>query len=250
MPNLLRLNVARSTYAEVVQKCVAWARRGESHCLTFAAVHMVMEAHDKPEYRAKLNSLDMVNPDGMPVVWALRMLGSKGATRVYGPDATVCLLKAAQESGIPVGFYGGSESTLAKLVERVNETYPGIHIAYAFSPPFRKLTAEEDAAVVRDINESGARFIFVGLGCPKQEEWMIDHRARIPAVLLAVGAAFDFLAGTKPQAPRWMMRTGLEWVFRLASEPRRLFMRYLKHNPRFIALVLRQWMSGSEANAS
>jgi N-acetylglucosaminyldiphosphoundecaprenol N-acetyl-beta-D-mannosaminyltransferase len=249
MPDILRLNVARSTYDEVVQKCVSWARKGESHCLTFAAVHMVMEAHDKPDYRAKLNSLDMVNPDGMPVVWALRVLGYKGATRVYGPDATVCLLKAAQKSGIPVAFYGGSETTLARLVEQVNKQYPGIQIVYALSPPFRKLTAEEDTEIVKQINQSGARFVFVGLGCPKQEEWMIDHRDRIPAVLLAVGAAFDFLAGTKPQAPRWMMRTGLEWVFRLACEPRRLAGRYFKHNPRFVALVLRQWMSRNLAGA-
>jgi N-acetylglucosaminyldiphosphoundecaprenol N-acetyl-beta-D-mannosaminyltransferase len=242
MPDLLRLQVACSTYDQVVENCVAWARKNQSHCLTFSAVHMVMEAHDKPDYCAKLNSLDMVNPDGMPVVWALRMLGYRGATRVYGPDATVCLLRAAAKEGIPVGFYGGTESTLQRLVEQVKQSYPGIQIAYAFSPPFRKLTLEEDAAVVNEINASGARFIFVGLGCPKQEEWMIEHRARVPAVLLAVGAAFDFLARTKPQAPRWMMRSGLEWVFRLACEPRRLAGRYFKHNPRFIALVLRQWM--------
>jgi N-acetylglucosaminyldiphosphoundecaprenol N-acetyl-beta-D-mannosaminyltransferase len=182
-------------------------------------------------------------------VWALRLLGSKSATRVYGPDATVCLLKAAAKEGIPVGFYGGSETTLNRLVEQVNRQYPGIQIAYAFSPPFRKHTPEEDAAIVNEINASGARFIFVGLGCPKQEEWIIDHRKSVPAVLLAVGAAFDFLAGTKPQAPRWMMRSGLEWVFRLACEPRRLAGRYLKHNPRFIAFVLRQWMTRSMASA-
>ena len=140
MPNLLRLNVACSSYDQVVEKCLTWAHQKESHCLTFSAVHMVMEAHDKPDYRAKLNSLDMVNPDGMPVVWALRMLGYKSATRVYGPDATVCLLKVAAKEGIPVGFYGGSESTLRQLVEHVEKSYPGIHIAYAFSPPFRKLT--------------------------------------------------------------------------------------------------------------
>jgi N-acetylglucosaminyldiphosphoundecaprenol N-acetyl-beta-D-mannosaminyltransferase len=251
MPDILSLHVACSNYQQVVNNCVAWARRQESHCLTFSAVHMVMEAHDKPEYRAKLNSLDMVNPDGMPVVWAMRMLGYRSATRVYGPDATVSLLKAAAHEGIPVGFYGGSNATLARLVEQVSATYPGIQIAYAYSPPFRKLSSHEDAAIVNQINASGARFLFVGLGCPKQEEWMIDHRDRIPAVLLAVGAAFDFLAGTKPQAPRWMMRTGLEWVFRLACEPRRLAGRYFKHNPRFIALVLRQWMTSRRlANAN
>lgn len=250
MAYLLRVNVACSNYREVVDKCLAWANGNESHCLTFSAVHMVMEAHDKPEYRAKLNSLDMVNPDGMPVVWALRLLGNKTATRVYGPDATVRLLQSAARNGIPVGFYGGSEATIERLACQVRNHFPGIRIVYAFSPPFRKLTADEDAAVVEQINASGARFLFVGLGCPKQEEWMIDHRNRIPAVLLAVGAAFDFLAGTKPQAPRWMMRSGLEWVFRLACEPRRLAGRYFKHNPRFIALVFRQWITARLAGAS
>ena len=110
---------------QVVDNCVAWARKQESHCLTFSAVHMVMEAHDKPDYRAKLNTLDMVNPDGMPVVWALRLLGWKSATRVYGPDATVCLLKAAAKEGIPVGFYGGSEATVNRLVEQVNQQVSG-----------------------------------------------------------------------------------------------------------------------------
>src|SRR3974390_2237255 len=136
MPDVLRLNVACSSYDQVVENCVAWARKRESHCLTFSAVHMVMEAHDKPDYRAKLNTLDMVNPDGMPVVWALRLLGSKSATRVYGPYATACLLKAAAKERIPVGFYGGSEATLNRLVEQVRQQYPGIQIAYAVSPPF------------------------------------------------------------------------------------------------------------------
>ncbi len=242
MPEILRLNIATSSYGEVVHKCVEWADDGASHCLTFAAVHMLMEAHDEDGYRAQLNSLDMVNPDGMPVVWAMRMLGHGKASRVYGPDATVYLLKAAQERQIPVGFYGGSESTLELLVRRVRTNYPGIQIPYACAPPFRRLSREEDDAIVDEINASGARFIFVGLGCPKQERWMVEHRERIPAVLLGVGAAFDFLAGTKPQAPRWMMSCGLEWLFRLASEPRRLAGRYIKHNPRFVALIVRQWL--------
>lgn len=250
MPNILGVNIAHSSYDEVVKKCTAWAQAGESHAVFFAAVHMVMEGHDGLEYRRKLNAADMVNPDGMPVVWALRALGMRNANRVYGPDTTEALLRAAQESNIPVGFYGGSEETLALLLAKVEESYPGIRVVFAMSPPFRKLTQEEDESVVEQITESGARFLFVGLGCPKQENWIIDHKDRIPAVMLGVGAAFDFLAGTKPQAPRWMMRNGLEWVFRFASEPRRLAGRYLKHNPRFVALFLRQWMMRGTSNAS
>jgi N-acetylglucosaminyldiphosphoundecaprenol N-acetyl-beta-D-mannosaminyltransferase len=249
MPNILGVNIAHSSYDEVVNKCTAWAKAGESHAVFFAAVHQVMEGHDGVAFRAKLNSADMVNPDGMPVVWALRALGMRNVNRVYGPDATVALLSAAQESDIPIGFYGASEETLALLLAKVEDRYPGIRIVFAMSPPFRTLSEDEDASVVQQISESGARFLFVGLGCPKQENWIIDHKDRIPAVMLGVGAAFDFLAGTKPQAPRWMMRNGLEWVFRFASEPRRLAGRYLRHNPRFVALFLRQWITRDASNA-
>jgi N-acetylglucosaminyldiphosphoundecaprenol N-acetyl-beta-D-mannosaminyltransferase len=242
MPQILRLNIACSSYDEVVRNCIAWAGDGRSHGVAFAPVHVVMEAWDQPEYCAGLNSLDMVNPDGMPVVWALRLLGNKAATRVYGPDATLRLLEAAQQHQIPIGFYGGSETALRLLVQRVQRQFPAIRISYAFSPPFRELSAEEDAEIVRNLNTSGARLVFIGLGCPSQEQWILDHRDRVPAVLLAVGAAFDFLAGTKPQAPRWMMRSGLEWLFRVATEPRRLSGRYLRHNPRFIALFACQWL--------
>jgi N-acetylglucosaminyldiphosphoundecaprenol N-acetyl-beta-D-mannosaminyltransferase len=199
-----------------------------------------MQAYDKPSFRTDMNAADIANPDGMPIVWALRAFGTPEANRVYGPDATLALLGSAQQKGIPIGFYGSNETTLAKLVCEVNGRFPGINIAFRMSPPFHKLTDEEDDVIVRQIKESGMRWLFVGLGCPKQENWVISHRGRIPAVLLAVGAAFDFIAGTKPQAPRWMMRSGLEWAFRLASEPRRLAGRYLKTIPQFMVLITRQ----------
>ena len=243
MSNILGVNIAVSSYDEVVEKCTAWAQIGESHSVFFANVHMLMEAHDKATFRDKINTADMVNPDGMPLVWALRLLGHRDARRVYGPDATEALLRAAERSQIPIGFYGGSDATLARLLCEVEKQYPGIRIVFTMSPPFRSLSAEEDEHIVKQIADSGARWLFVGLGCPKQEAWIISHRDRVPAVMLGVGAAFDFLAGSKPQAPRWMMRNGLEWVFRLLAEPRRLAGRYLKHNPRFVVLFLLQWMS-------
>jgi N-acetylglucosaminyldiphosphoundecaprenol N-acetyl-beta-D-mannosaminyltransferase len=242
MPNLLGVNLAVSSYDEVVTKCVNWAKASEPHAVLFANVHMLMEAHDTAGFRSALNRADMVNPDGMPLVWALRALGHSNARRVYGPDATEALLGAAQSSNIPIGFYGGSEATLTKLVAEVERQYPRIQVVFQMSPPFRPLSKTEDDNIVRQISNSGARWLFVGLGCPKQEAWILDHRDRVPAVMLGVGAAFDFIAGSKPQAPRWMMRNGLEWVFRLVSEPRRLAGRYLKHNPRFVVLFLRQWM--------
>lgn len=243
MPSVLGVNVAASSYAEVVTKCTEWASNNESRTVLFVSMHGIMEAHDNPEFRASMNTADLANPDGMPVVWALRAFGARHAGRVYGPDTTVALLRAAHQSRIPIGFYGGDDATLATLRREVQRQYPGINIAFAMSPPFRKLTAQEDEAIVEEINRSGVRWLFVGLGCPKQENWVFSHKGRIPAVLLAVGAAFDFIAGTKPQAPRWMMRNGLEWAFRLASEPRRLAGRYFKNIPRFMLLVAHQWIT-------
>jgi N-acetylglucosaminyldiphosphoundecaprenol N-acetyl-beta-D-mannosaminyltransferase len=237
MPEVLGVNVSASTYADVVRQCTGWAQKRESRTVLFVGMHGLMEAHDRPGLRDAMNTADLANPDGMPVVWALRSLGLPHASRVYGPDATLELLGAAQESGVPVGFYGGNEATLARLVDEVQRRYPAINIAFQMSPPFRTLTAEEDEAIVREITNSGVRWLFVGLGCPKQEEWVLAHKDRIPAVMLAVGAAFDFLAGTKPQAPRWMMRSGLEWAFRLMTEPRRLAGRYIKNIPRFTVLL-------------
>jgi N-acetylglucosaminyldiphosphoundecaprenol N-acetyl-beta-D-mannosaminyltransferase len=159
------------------------------------------------------------------------------------------LLCAAQESRVPVGFYGGSVATLTMLIDEARRRYPELEIVFTMSPPFRPLDAAEDEELTQRISDSGARMLFVGLGCPKQEHWIMEHRGRIPAVMLGVGAAFDFLAGSKPQAPRWMMRSGLEWAFRLASEPRRLAGRYFKHNPRFVALLLHQLMTGAGSDA-
>jgi N-acetylglucosaminyldiphosphoundecaprenol N-acetyl-beta-D-mannosaminyltransferase len=203
-----------------------------------------MEAFDNPEYRSCLSRADMINPDGVPLVWALKLMGHKNASRVYGPDCTVAMLQKAADSGVPVGFYGGSPEVLDKLQSTVRRDYPTLKIAFAMSPPFRQLSDEEDATIVQQIVKSDTRILFVGLGCPKQEKWIVEHAGRIPAVMYAVGAAFDFIACAKPQAPRWMMHNGLEWIFRFCVEPRRLARRYIKHNPRFVYLFARQMVVG------
>jgi N-acetylglucosaminyldiphosphoundecaprenol N-acetyl-beta-D-mannosaminyltransferase len=247
MREILGVVLSGTSYLNTASRCIEWAKRGESRAIFFANVHVVMEAFDDRAFRAELNRADIVNPDGMPLVWTLRAMGEKHATRVYGPDATQVILAAAEQSCVPVGFYGGSEATLTALVVHVMSTYPNLQIVFKMSPPFRLLDSAEDEVIVQRICESGAKLLFVGLGCPKQEHWVMDHRGRVPAVMLAVGAAFDFLARTKPQAPRWAMRAGLEWVFRLASEPRRLAIRYLKHNPRFVLLFIHQWLTQRRA---
>jgi N-acetylglucosaminyldiphosphoundecaprenol N-acetyl-beta-D-mannosaminyltransferase len=203
-----------------------------------------MEAYDAPAFRSVMNRADLVTPDGMPLVWGLRLLGCGRAERVYGPDLTPIVLREAEAANIAVGFYGASPAVLDRLLLAVRRRFPRLRVAYSFSPPFRGLTDEEDNAIVREINSSGARIIFVGLNTPKQDYWMSTHRDRVSAVMLGVGAAFDFLAGSKRQAPRWMMPLGLEWLFRLATEPRRLWKRYLKHNPRFLFLFGLQLLTG------
>lgn len=241
---ILGTRVDALTYDAAVDAVAQWARQGESRYVCVGNVHMVMEAHDSAEYREVVNQADLVTPDGMPLVWGLRLLGIPAATRVYGPDLTERVCARAENEGIPVGFYGGTPGTLVRLVARLKDRYPHLQIAYRHSPPFRALTTAEVEKEIQDIQDSGVRILFVGLGCPKQERWMAERRGRIPAVMLGVGAAFDFLAGTKPQAPRMLQDAGLEWLFRLASEPRRLWRRYLRHNPRFVALFLAQVLLG------
>ena len=222
---ILGLRVDATTCAETVDVVVRLARAGAGGMICHANVHMLMEAFDDPEFRRLLHGADRVTPDGVPLVWALRLLGVP-ARRVYGPTLTAEVCRRAEELGIPVGFYGGRPAVLDALLERVSRRFPRLEIAFAFSPPFRSLSADEDRQAIEAIEASGARILFVGLGCPKQERWMAAHRAASPCVLLGVGAAFDLLAGAKPQAPGWMQRLGLEWLFRLGVEPRRLWPRY------------------------
>jgi N-acetylglucosaminyldiphosphoundecaprenol N-acetyl-beta-D-mannosaminyltransferase len=227
-------------YDDAVDTIVAWAAGDVARTVGVATVNNVMESYDDDSFRRVMNGCDLVTPDGMPLVWALSLLGVERATRVCGPQLTPLLLARAEERGIAVGFYGGDEHTLEALGRVAAERWPSLRVAYAYSPPFRSLAPEEDAEIVAAILGAGVQLLFVGLGCPKQERWMADHRDRLPLVAIGVGAAFDFLAGSKRQAPRLLQRIGLEWAFRLVSEPRRLWRRYLKQNPRFLALFARQ----------
>ncbi len=248
--SILGMTVHATSYAHASDLTLDWARPTLSRYVCVATVNNVMESYDSAAFRQLTNEADLVTPDGMPLVWGLKLLGYREATRVYGPDLTPIVLQKAMENGIPVGFYGSSQAVLDRLQAVVTQRFPGIQIAYAFSPPFRPLTSEEDEEIVAAINRSGARILFIGLNTPKQDFWMAAHRGRVQAVMMGVGAAFDFLAGTKSQAPRWMMRNGLEWLYRLATEPRRLWKRYLKHNPRFVVLFAMQLMGWRKFPAS
>ena len=179
----------------------------------------------------------LATPDGVPLVWALRALGHRGATRIYGPDLMAAFCERAARRGLPIYLYGGRDAgALALLQGRLRERFPGLNIAGAHSPPFRTLSEQEKAEDAARIDASGAAVVWVGTGQPKQEKWMHEMRPRLAAPLLVgVGAAFDFHAGLVSQAPRWMQRSGLEWAYRLSREPRRLWRRYARYNPRFLA---------------
>jgi N-acetylglucosaminyldiphosphoundecaprenol N-acetyl-beta-D-mannosaminyltransferase len=235
--HLLFNSVSTTSYAAAVNMIAGWSCNSESRYVCIANVHTLMEAWDFADFRSIINNADLVTPDGMPLVWMMRWKGQWEQQRVYGPTLMLHVLETAAQENIPVGFYGGTPDVLESLVKRMQARFGGLNAAFVFSPPFVEMSPEQDAKLVEGINRSGVRILFVGLGCPKQEIWMAKHRGRVNAVMLGVGAGFDFHAGVKRQAPAWMQRIGLEWLFRLLTEPRRLWKRYLVHNPRFVALA-------------
>lgn len=222
-----------------MNRLLGWARARESRYVTICNVHVVVSASQDAVYREIINSSDMATPDGAPVAWMLRRQGFVNQPRISGPDLMWALCERAAQESLPVYCYGSTEATLGLLDTRLREAFPGLRVTME-SPPFRVLSAEEDAAAVERINASGAGIVFVGLGCPKQERWMAEHRGRVNAVMIGVGAAFDFHAGTVARAPAWMRDNGLEWLHRLASEPGRLWKRYLVTNTLFILGAARQ----------
>jgi N-acetylglucosaminyldiphosphoundecaprenol N-acetyl-beta-D-mannosaminyltransferase len=234
------MRVDATTYDDASQRVLRWAREGRSAYVCVATVHMTMEAFDSAAFRQVVNRADLVTPDGRPLVWALRGLGVRGASQVRGTDLTTHVVERAARENVPIGMYGGTPELLEVFGRLLKTRYPNIQVACKIAPPFRPLTPEEDKAVTDEIVASGTRILLVGIGCPKQENWMAEHVGRVPAVLLGVGAAFDFHTGRVRQAPRWMQLAGLEWVFRLLMDPRRLWKRYAKHNPRFVWLFLMQ----------
>ncbi len=238
------VQLAVSDYDEVIEWMEAMIAANAPGYVTAAAVNLVMSAREDPQTRAAVLGATLAVPDGQPLVWALRALGNPRATRVYGPDLMARFCARAAAAGTPMYLYGGrSPSALELLEARLRERFPGLRIVGGFSPPFRELSEAEERDVIEAIDSSGAAVVWVGTGQPKQEKWMLRMRPRLAAPLLVgVGAAFDFHAGLVPQAPAWMQRAGLEWLYRLSREPRRLWRRYARYNPRFIACFARQYV--------
>lgn len=245
--------VSAINLADAVETIEGWIGRGEHRYVCVANVHSVMEAFRDPTLRQVMNGSGLTTPDGMPLVWLLKHAGHHRASRVYGPDLMLDVCQRSLETGWRHYFLGGADGVADAMAARLQARFPGLQVAGTLSPPFRPLSRDEDEELVRTVNRASADIVWVGLGAPKQERWMAEHRAALDApVLVGVGAAFDFHAGTVRQAPAALQRAGLEWAYRLVKEPRRLWRRYLVYNPWFMALVaVRLWRArGHDAPAA
>jgi N-acetylglucosaminyldiphosphoundecaprenol N-acetyl-beta-D-mannosaminyltransferase len=240
--NVLDVPVDAIDWDEALDRIFEWAKARESRVVCICSVHSVVTARQNQAHAQSLRSADMVTPDGAPVAWTVKAKGHPDQKRISGPDLMPKACQRAAETGEKIFLYGGSPTSLALLEDALRQRFPGLDIAGSISPPFRALTDEEDAAIVEEINNSGAGIVWVGLGCPKQEAWMQSHRGRINAVMVGVGAAFDFHAGVIKRAPVWMQRSGLEWVHRMSQDPRRLVKRYLVTNTIFVIATLQDFL--------
>jgi N-acetylglucosaminyldiphosphoundecaprenol N-acetyl-beta-D-mannosaminyltransferase len=239
---VLGVPLALSDYQHTMDWMDAMVASRSKGYVTAAAVHLVMVAQEDGETREAVLGATLAVPDGQPLVWALRALGN-GANRVYGPDLMASYCERSASTGTRMFLYGGrNQGALIQLALNLRQSYPGLKIVGGYSPPYRELSGEEEDWLVGEINRSQADVVWVGTGQPKQEKWMAHMRERLDAPLLVgVGAAFDFHAGLVPQAPEWMQKLGLEWTFRLVQEPRRLWRRYARYNPRFVVGFVRQY---------
>jgi N-acetylglucosaminyldiphosphoundecaprenol N-acetyl-beta-D-mannosaminyltransferase len=237
--DILGVGVNSITLDDAVTTIERWISERTRNYVCIAGVHGVMESRRDQRLRRIHNEAGMVTPDGMPLVWFSRLSGKNRTGRVYGPDLMRKMTAVSSRCGYRQFYYGGAEGVADKLKQVLITAHPELNVAGSFCPPFRELTPEEDWAVVAAINATRPDIIWVGLSTPKQEFWMANHLGHIEApVMVGVGAAFDFLAGTKRQAPLWMQRHGLEWFFRLCSEPRRLWRRYVYIVPGFTILAI------------
>ena len=239
--NICGTEISATSYTEVAGLCNGWIRAkrsgsdAASRIICVTSVHGIVTALEDPELQQILNQADIATPDGMPVVWALRSFGEVEQQRVYGPTLMLHLCRQAAAEGHRIFLYGSTDDTLSALRARLINWFPDIRIVGAWAPPFRALTAIEEQDVRARIRASGADIVFVGISTPKQEKWMARQKQALPGtILVGVGAAFNFHAGQVKQAPRWMRNHGLEWLFRLSAEPRRLWRRYVLVTPRFL----------------
>jgi N-acetylglucosaminyldiphosphoundecaprenol N-acetyl-beta-D-mannosaminyltransferase len=250
--DILGIPIAMTDYVGAMDVMDEMIERRDRGWVCAAAVHSVMVAQSDPEMRRALSAANVTVPDGMPIVWAANMLGEHLPNRVYGPELMRCYCDRSVERGHRVWLYGGrDQGALVQLALNLRRKHPGIRIVGGYSPPFRPLSPEEDDAIAKQINDARPDVLWVGIGVPKQEKWMVRVRGKVEVpAMCAVGAAFDFHAGRVSQAPHWMQERGLEWTYRIAQEPRRLLPRYLYTNPHFMVAFARQYLSEGRAHSA
>jgi N-acetylglucosaminyldiphosphoundecaprenol N-acetyl-beta-D-mannosaminyltransferase len=232
--SVLGAHIDAVSWEDALNKIVKWGEKRESRYVCICNVHSVVTTALDPQFRMVINGADLATPDGAPIAWALRYFGHAGQERINGPDLMWRYLQKAEQLGQGVYFYGSTEETLGRLRKVLSRHFPRLRVCGFHAPPFYPLTTREDEREIEAINQSGANVVFVCLGCPKQEKWIAAHCGRVQAVMIGIGAAFDYHAGTVKRAPLWFQRNGLEWLYRLCSEPRRLFKRYLVTNTLFV----------------
>ncbi|OUL36820.1 glycosyltransferase [Nostoc sp. T09] len=230
-------------FEDQIQTIMKWAIARESRTVCVANVHMLMEAHWNPEFASVLRNADVVTPDGMPLVWMMRRMGAHSQDRVAGMDILQGLCQLSQIQNVSVFFLGSQTEILSRMRKRLEQEFPQLKIAAMEPLPFRPLTENEDTELINKINSSGAGLVFVSLGCPKQENWMAQHKGKIQAVMLGMGGVFPVYAGIHKRAPRIVRELGFEWFYRWIQEPRRLWSRYIKTIPPFIWLATKQLIS-------
>jgi N-acetylglucosaminyldiphosphoundecaprenol N-acetyl-beta-D-mannosaminyltransferase len=240
--NILGVKISALTMATATEMIDFWITYRTPNFVCVAPAHSVMECHDHPELKVIFNQSGMTTPDGMAIVWIMHWLGFRHVERVYGPDLLLAVCAKSVEKGYRHYFYGGAPDVLEQLLINLHHRFPQLQVVGYDSPPFRQLSFEEEQMACERIRSAAPDIVWVGLGSPRQERWMAEYMDKLQVpVMVGVGAAFDFLSGRKAQAPRWIQRNGLEWLFRLATEPGRLWRRYI-HYPRFVALVCLQML--------
>lgn len=242
--DIIGSKVSAAPFNTLVDVIIKWAKNRDSKSVCVANTHMLVEAHQRPSFGNVIQQADMVTPDGMPLVWILRLMGVKNQDRVAGLDLMQALCQRASNEGVSVYFLGSMDIILQRMKERLQEEFPQLDIANMEPLPFRPLTPEEDRVLIQKVNASGAGLVMIALGCPKQECWMAEHKGKIKAVMIGLGGAFPVYAGIHRRASKWVRRMGLEWSYRLYQEPRRLWKRYATSIPRFVYLAVKQLCYG------
>ncbi len=240
---IVSLDITTLSYEESIRQILAWGKARKSSYVCFSNVHMNIEAHDDPAFQKQVNAADLVCADGMPLVKASALLYKKNIERVAGMDMMPSLIERAAAEGVSVYFFGTSDEMLEQIVAKAQQEFPALEVAGSFSPPFKTLSEEEKQMHRQQIIDSKAQLVFVALGCPKQEKWMAENTAELPAVLLGVGGAFPVYINAQKRAPTWIRSISMEWAYRLAQDPKRLFKRYFYTNSKFLYLLLKQYLS-------